>query len=79
MKKKTILKTIERYITVQEFLAVTFSVYIGISMICFLIGVCEAHDWPYSTCRSPMTKIEYIFPAHAVGCWANEQPIRLQK
>jgi hypothetical protein len=58
----------------KENLLFTFILFYGIpSIIAFSIGVIDA-SFPNSHCNKPTTRIEYLFPAYGLGCWANSVP-----
>lgn len=57
----------------QECLAVSLVVYGIISLIAFVFGLINA-DRNRGACRGKWTRIEYVLPAHRVGCWFGEVP-----
>ena len=50
------------------------TIYGFFSFISFLNGVFDA-GWEFTGCHKPKTRIERVFPAYALGCWAGSAPV----
>jgi hypothetical protein len=55
-----------------EGIGALIGLYLMISALPFLAGLLDAR-WANTPCAGRLTRIEYIFPAHALGCWLNER------
>jgi hypothetical protein len=58
----------------EDTLLTVVAIYLCLSSFPFLFGLLDARSLLNNNCDRALSRIEYLFPAHALGCWLGSTP-----